>query len=125
MIQRLIISYLPQNQFISLLCISWSHYSANYINTTVATLVLCIRPFSQNNFALSHNRAHHLKARRNLDYLIMKEAIVKKDTSVDIVDSPIPKPGPGHVLIKVIVAGRYQILEDLHGRRIRVTVPIF
>ncbi|KAE8320743.1 chaperonin 10-like protein [Aspergillus sergii] len=35
----------------------------------------------------------------------MKEAIVKKDTSVDIVDSPIPNPGPGHVLIKVIVAG--------------------
>jgi NADPH2:quinone reductase len=36
----------------------------------------------------------------------MKEAIVRKDTSVDIVDSPVPKPGPGHVLIKVIVAGR-------------------
>ncbi|KAE8347230.1 hypothetical protein BDV24DRAFT_173140 [Aspergillus arachidicola] len=35
----------------------------------------------------------------------MKEAIVRKDTSVEIVDSPIPKPGPGHVLIKVIVAG--------------------
>ncbi|KAJ5816300.1 hypothetical protein N7447_008533 [Penicillium robsamsonii] len=35
----------------------------------------------------------------------MKEAIVRKDTSVDIVDSPIPKPEPGHVLIKVIVAG--------------------
>ncbi|GKZ29032.1 hypothetical protein AbraIFM66950_002553 [Aspergillus brasiliensis] len=35
----------------------------------------------------------------------MKEAIVKKDLSVDIVQSPIPKPGPGHVLIKVIVAG--------------------
>ncbi|CAI7597930.1 unnamed protein product [Penicillium pancosmium] len=35
----------------------------------------------------------------------MKEAIVRKDTSVDIVDSSIPKPGPGHVLIKVIVAG--------------------
>ncbi|OJZ79989.1 hypothetical protein ASPFODRAFT_148397 [Aspergillus luchuensis CBS 106.47] len=31
----------------------------------------------------------------------MKEAIVRKDTSVDIVDSPIPKPGPGYVLIKV------------------------
>ncbi|KAF5680000.1 nadph2:quinone reductase [Fusarium heterosporum] len=35
----------------------------------------------------------------------MKEAIVKKDTSVEIIDSPIPKPGPGQVLIKVIVAG--------------------
>ncbi|KAI9369628.1 chaperonin 10-like protein [Aspergillus egyptiacus] len=35
----------------------------------------------------------------------MKEGIVKKDASVDIIDSPIPKPGPGHVLIKVIVAG--------------------
>lgn len=37
----------------------------------------------------------------------MKEAIVRKDTSVEIVDSPIPKPGPGHVLIKVIVAGKW------------------
>jgi NADPH2:quinone reductase len=36
----------------------------------------------------------------------MKEAIVRKDTSVDIVDSPIPKPGPGHVLIKVVIAGK-------------------
>ncbi|KAM0740955.1 hypothetical protein ACQRIT_003812 [Beauveria bassiana] len=35
----------------------------------------------------------------------MKEAIVKTDISVDIVDSPIPKPGPGHVLIKVVIAG--------------------
>ncbi|KAI9034775.1 zinc-binding alcohol dehydrogenase family protein [Aspergillus affinis] len=35
----------------------------------------------------------------------MKEAIVKNDLTVDIVDSPIPKPGPGHVLIKVVVAG--------------------
>ncbi|KAM0346304.1 hypothetical protein ACHAPU_005735 [Fusarium lateritium] len=35
----------------------------------------------------------------------MKEAIVKEDTSVEIIDSPIPKPGPGQVLIKVIVAG--------------------
>lgn len=37
----------------------------------------------------------------------MKEAVVRKDTSVDIVDAPIPKPGPGYVLIKVIVAGKY------------------
>lgn len=36
----------------------------------------------------------------------MKEAIVKADASVDIIDSPIPKPGPGHVLIKVIIAGK-------------------
>ncbi|KAF4164728.1 hypothetical protein CNMCM6936_008781 [Aspergillus lentulus] len=35
----------------------------------------------------------------------MKEAIVRKDLSVDIVHSPIPKPKPGHVLIRVIVAG--------------------
>ncbi|KAL5001383.1 chaperonin 10-like protein [Aspergillus recurvatus] len=35
----------------------------------------------------------------------MKEAIVRKDTSVDIIDSPVPRPGPGHVLIKVIIAG--------------------
>ena len=37
----------------------------------------------------------------------MKEAIVRKDTSVDIVESPIPKPGHGHVLIKVVIAGKY------------------
>lgn len=37
---------------------------------------------------------------------IMKEAIVKKDTSVEIIDSPIPKPGPGDVLIKVVIAGK-------------------
>jgi NADPH2:quinone reductase len=36
----------------------------------------------------------------------MKEAIVKKDTSVEIVDSSIPKPGPGEVLIKVVIAGK-------------------
>ncbi|KAM0304850.1 hypothetical protein ACHAPM_002967 [Fusarium culmorum] len=35
----------------------------------------------------------------------MKEGIVKKDASVEVIDSPIPKPGPGQVLIKVIVAG--------------------
>jgi NADPH2:quinone reductase len=34
----------------------------------------------------------------------MNEAIVRKDTSVNIVDSPLPKPGPGQVLTKVIVA---------------------
>src|SRR4051794_25133817 len=37
----------------------------------------------------------------------MKEAIVKKDTSVEIVDSSIPKPGPGEVLIKVVIAGKF------------------
>lgn len=36
---------------------------------------------------------------------IMKEALVNKDISVEIVDSPIPKPGPGQLLIKVVVAG--------------------
>jgi NADPH2:quinone reductase len=36
----------------------------------------------------------------------MKEAIVKKDTSVEIIDSPIPKPGPGDVLIKFVIAGK-------------------
>jgi len=38
---------------------------------------------------------------------IMKEALVNKDVSVEIVDSPIPKPGPGQLLIKVVVAGTY------------------
>ena len=35
----------------------------------------------------------------------MKEAIVSPDLSVKIIDSPVPKPGPGEVLIKVICAG--------------------
>jgi len=35
----------------------------------------------------------------------MKEAIVSPDLSIKIIDSPIPKPGPGQVLIKVICAG--------------------
>jgi NADPH2:quinone reductase len=35
----------------------------------------------------------------------MKEAIVNSDLSVEIKDSPIPKPGPGDVLIKVAVSG--------------------
>lgn len=35
----------------------------------------------------------------------MKEAIVKPDLTVEVVDSPIPKPGAKQVLIKVIVSG--------------------
>lgn len=42
----------------------------------------------------------------------MKEAIVKKDASVDVVDVPVPTPGPDHVLIKVVVAGEYP--ESMH-----------
>lgn len=34
----------------------------------------------------------------------MKEAIVLVGPKVKIVDSPIPKPGPDQVLIKVVVA---------------------
>lgn len=37
----------------------------------------------------------------------MKEAIVDPTTTVKIVDSPIPKPGPGEILIKVIVSGMF------------------
>jgi NADPH:quinone reductase len=35
----------------------------------------------------------------------MKEAIVNADLTVQIIHSPIPKPGPGDVLIKVAVSG--------------------
>ena len=35
----------------------------------------------------------------------MKEAIVKPDVTVAIIDSEIPKPGPDQVLIKVVVSG--------------------
>jgi len=35
----------------------------------------------------------------------MKEAIVNPDLSVEIKESPIPTPGPGQILIKVIVSG--------------------
>ncbi|KAF2224696.1 chaperonin 10-like protein [Elsinoe ampelina] len=35
----------------------------------------------------------------------MKEAIVKKGTIVEIVDTEIPKPGPSQILIKVVFSG--------------------
>lgn len=35
----------------------------------------------------------------------MKEAIVNSDVSVEIKDSPIPEPGPGELLVKVVVSG--------------------
>jgi NADPH:quinone reductase-like Zn-dependent oxidoreductase len=35
----------------------------------------------------------------------MKEAIVHPDTSVTIQESPIPTPGFGEILVKVVVAG--------------------
>lgn len=35
----------------------------------------------------------------------MKEALVSAGPTVNIVDSPIPKPGPDQVLIKVIYSG--------------------
>lgn len=76
------------------------------MNTTVAKLVLYTRPFPQTILSRLIVEPINWK-HEGTSALIMKEAIVRKDTSVDIVDSPIPKPGPGHVLIKVIVAGRY------------------
>ncbi|KAI1309916.1 GroES-like protein [Xylaria venustula] len=35
----------------------------------------------------------------------MKEAVVSKGPKVEIIDSPIPKPGPEQVVIKVVVSG--------------------
>ena len=35
----------------------------------------------------------------------MKEAIVHPDTSVTLTESPIPEPGPGQVVTKVVVSG--------------------
>jgi len=35
----------------------------------------------------------------------MKEALVSPDVSVKVVESPVPKPGPGEVLIKVVCSG--------------------
>jgi NADPH2:quinone reductase len=35
----------------------------------------------------------------------MKEALVFKGSSVKIVDSPIPEPGPDDVITKVVVGG--------------------
>ena len=35
----------------------------------------------------------------------MKEAIIKKGPKVEIIDSPVPKPGPEQVVTKVVVAG--------------------
>jgi NADPH2:quinone reductase len=35
----------------------------------------------------------------------MKEAIVKENLDVEIVDSPIPEPGPDQLVIQVVVSG--------------------
>jgi NADPH2:quinone reductase len=35
----------------------------------------------------------------------MKEAIVHKGPVVEIVDSPVPEPGPDDVVTKVVVSG--------------------
>ena len=35
----------------------------------------------------------------------MKEAIVHPGPFVKVIDSPVPSPGPGQVLIKVIISG--------------------
>jgi len=35
----------------------------------------------------------------------MKEALVDKGTKVEIIESPIPTPGPHQVVTKVIVSG--------------------
>ena len=35
----------------------------------------------------------------------MKEAIIDSKLIVKIIDSPIPVPGPGEVLIRVVVSG--------------------
>lgn len=35
----------------------------------------------------------------------MKEAVVHKGPKVQVIDSPIPKPGPGQVVTKVIYSG--------------------
>ncbi|KAM5377859.1 hypothetical protein ACJZ2D_004763 [Fusarium nematophilum] len=35
----------------------------------------------------------------------MKEAIVAPDITVKVIDSPVPEPGPGEVLIRVVVSG--------------------
>ncbi|KAI1355510.1 GroES-like protein [Xylaria sp. FL0043] len=35
----------------------------------------------------------------------MKEAVVSKGPKVEIIDSPVPKPGPEQVVIKVVVSG--------------------
>ncbi|KAI1735830.1 GroES-like protein [Xylaria scruposa] len=35
----------------------------------------------------------------------MKEAVVSKGPKVEIIDSPIPKPGPNQLVIKVVVSG--------------------
>ena len=40
-----------------------------------------------------------------LTSIIMKEALVNNGPSVQIIDSPIPKAGPGQLVIKVEVCG--------------------
>jgi hypothetical protein len=58
----------------------------------------------------------HLRNRASLDRLqalsshvraasTMKEAIVSRGPKVKIIDSPIPKAGPGQVVTKIAIAG--------------------
>lgn len=51
-------------------------------------------------------KAYYFNSKEDHPHLAtMKEAIVKKDLTVEIVDSPIPQPGPDQVVIKVIASG--------------------
>lgn len=51
---------------------------------------------------------------RNTSTTTMKEAVVSKGPKVSIIDSPIPKPGRGQIVTKVVYSGSNP--KDWYGR---------
>jgi hypothetical protein len=48
---------------------------------------------------------HHSSQPLHIILVSMKEAILRKGPVVEIVDSPVPEPGPDDVVTKVVVSG--------------------
>ena len=51
------------------------------------------------------NQLTYTTTKRTFIAATMKEAIVRKGTNVEIIDSPIPTPGKDQVVIKVVYSG--------------------
>jgi len=57
--------------------------------------------FSRLPIRLSTNRLQALSPHLSRNISAMKEAIVSRGPKVKIIDSPIPKPGPGQIVTKI------------------------
>lgn len=54
----------------------------------------------------------------------MKEAIVAPDTTVQIHDVAIPEPGPGELLVKVLVSGTHPAHQLTHIFLQETSLPV-